>query len=191
MRISFGTVLILILILTYASLISFFGVLLTSRWEFTVSTNKTDYAVGEEVQITMSLKNTGYLPQSIASAVPNPAIILIKRVPRAGYSNGYGGQYENKPVIWCFPYPLTSLELNQTMFTIAANHSLIRTFIWNQSWFESYNVTGWFVAGGYQLHAIIPQANVSDIVWEITTENPQALQFSASTEFNVSLPAHN
>jgi hypothetical protein len=46
-------------------------VVATPRWSFSVSTDKSTYALGEPVQITVTLENHGYIPQTFTSAMGN------------------------------------------------------------------------------------------------------------------------
>jgi hypothetical protein len=115
LKLSFGAVLIVILVLVLGVMLSFFWVLLTPKWSFTIATNKAFYSIGEDVQITVSLKNMGYLPQSITTAFTSPIIVSVEQ---------YSAQ------AWFAP---PHVEISQTTFTLAPDQSLTRTFVWNGS----------------------------------------------------------
>jgi hypothetical protein len=136
LKLSFGGVLIIILVLVVGVMLSFFFVLLTPRWSFTIATNKAVYAIGEDVQITVTLKNAGCLPQSITSAFTDPVIISVEE---------FGAQ------AWFAP---SSVQTNQTTFTVAPDQSLTRTFVWNGSWRNQERHSG-----TYSIKAVIPSAN--------------------------------
>ena len=136
LKLSFGGVLIIILVLVVGVMLSFFFVLLTPRWSFTIATNKAVYAIGEDVQITVTLKNMGCLPQSITSAFTDPVIVSVE---------------EGGAQAWFAP---SSVQTNQTTFTIAPDQSLTRTFVWNGSWGNQERHSG-----RYSVKAAIPSAN--------------------------------
>jgi hypothetical protein len=137
LKLSFGGVLIIILVLVVSVTLSFFFVLLTPRWSFTVATSKAVYAIGEDVEITVTLKNMGYLSRSIASAFTHPVIVWVKE--------------EGGAQAWYAP---SSVQANQTTFTLAAGQSLTRTFVWNGSYYDDLRLPG-----NYSVHAAIPNAN--------------------------------
>jgi hypothetical protein len=142
-------------------MISFFWILLTPRWSFTIATNKTVYAIGEDVQITVTLKNTGYIPQTITSANPDPVVVKAE-------SSG--------SLVWVSP---RYFQIDQASFTIAPDQPLIRSFVWNQTWY--YNQEG-ARSGRYYIMAIIPNANINEI-GHILTGSDQ--QFHTYTEINI------
>ena len=90
----------------------FFG---TPKWSFTLSTDKSTYAENETVQITVTLKNLGYVPLSFPSTVDPPLIVTI--------SDFRGGTDWYSSVAYH----------NRTTFTISPGQSLTRTFAWNQT----------------------------------------------------------
>ena len=136
LKLPFGGVLLIILVLVVGVTLSFFFVLLTPRWSFTITTDKAVYAIGETVQITVTLKNTGCLPQSITSAFTDPVIVSVE---------------EGGAQAWFAP---SSVQTNQTTFTIAPDQSLTRTFVWNGSWGNQERHSG-----RYSVKAAIPSAN--------------------------------
>jgi heme/copper-type cytochrome/quinol oxidase subunit 4 len=52
-------------------------VIVTPRWSFSVSTDKNTYRLGEEVKITASLKNLGFITFFFKSRVSEPVLVLI------------------------------------------------------------------------------------------------------------------
>lgn len=160
MKLSVGWVLIIILFLVVAVMLSFFWVVLTPRWSFTVAANKAVYAIGEDVQITVTLKNMGYIPQSITSAVANPVIVWV---------DGEGGDQK-----WYAPY---HIPIDQTTFTIASDQSLTRTFTWNQSWYNQVRYPG-----QYRVRAAIPNAGIVGIS---DVGDSSGRQFYAYTAINI------
>jgi len=83
--------------------------IVTPKWSFSVSTDKSTYRLGESVQITVSLENIGFITHSFESSISEPVVVSID-------------------TIWYSPYHLTRTE-----FTIPPGQSLVRTFIWNQT----------------------------------------------------------
>jgi plastocyanin domain-containing protein len=159
MRLSFGMVLIIILVLVVACLLSFFWVLLTPRWSFTIVTSKISYANGEDVQITVTLKNMGYIPQSITSAITSPVVVTVKK---------------DGAFVWYAP---RDFQINQTTFTIAPNQPLIRVFVWNQSWNDQKSYTG-----EYFIIAAIPNPKIVEIS---DVDTGSGRQFYTFTEINL------
>jgi len=87
--------------------------IVTPKWSFSVTTDKSTYSLGESVQITVTLKNVGFIDQSFTSAVDVPFVVSVR-------------MYDI--TIWYSPY-----NRNPTEFTIAPHQSLERTFTWNQT----------------------------------------------------------
>lgn len=159
MKLSFGAILIIVLILVASAMLSFFWVLLTPRWLFTIATDKADYAIGENVQITVTLRNTGYLPQSVISAVTGPVIVSVE---------------EFSAQVWWAP---ADIKINQTTFTLTPNQFLVRTFVWNGSrWSQERH------PGTYTVKAMIPNAQIHAIS-DVDTEDGR--QFYAYTTINI------
>jgi hypothetical protein len=159
LKLSVGWVLIIILFLVVAVTLSFFWVVLTPRWSFTVATNKAVYAIGEDVQITVTLKNMGYIPQSITSAVASPVIVWVD---------------QESAQAWYAPY---NVQIDQTTFTIASDQSLTRTFTWNQSWYNQVRYPG-----QYRVRAAIPNAGIVGIS---DVGDSSGRQFYAYTAINI------
>jgi len=147
----------LILVLVVGVTLSFFWILLTPRWSFTIATNKAVYAIGEEVQITATLKNTGYIPQTITSGFTSLVIVWVERLP-------------DDVQVWYAP---SHVQTNQTTFMIDPEQSLTRTFIWNGSWVNQVR---------YSFKAAIPSANAVRMS-DVDTE--EGRQFYAQIEINI------
>lgn len=117
--------------------------ILTPRWSFSVSTDKSTYRSGETVKITVCLKNTGFITHSFESRVNKPVVISIEY------------QYTENPTItsqvWYSPY-----HINVTAFSIGPNECLERDFIWNQTNIHSPEKE--IKPGIYQIKAYVPRA---------------------------------
>lgn len=159
LKLSFGAVLIIALILVVSAMLSFFWVLLTPRWSFTIATNKAVYVLDENVQITVTLKNTGYLSQSVTSGVTDPVIVSVE---------------EFSAQAWWAP---DDIQINQTTFTIAPNQSLTRVFIWDGYWWNHERH-----AGTYTVKATIPNAQIHEIS---DVDSPGGRQFYAYTAIDI------
>jgi len=150
MKISFGVILIIVLVLLIASILSFFWVVLTPRWSFTVTTDKTSYTSTDDIRFTVTLKNTGYISQTITSGITQPVAVWIEVTAENGWWN---------PAVWDNGRPPNHLEPANTVFTILAGNVLTRTFEFNQS----------LIAQGYKsgpytirIDAVIPKADTPD-----------------------------
>jgi hypothetical protein len=88
---------------------------ITPRWSFSVTTDKPTYELGENIQITVTLKNLGFIDQSFTSAVDVPFVVSVQQM------------YDIIP-IWYSPY-----NRNPTEFTVPPHQSLERIFTWNQT----------------------------------------------------------
>ena len=84
------------------------------RWSLSVYTDKNTYRLGENVQITVTLENLGFITQSFKSSISGPIAVSI--------------EYGILSQVWYSPY-----NLNRTEFTIAPHQTLERTFVWNQT----------------------------------------------------------
>ena len=161
MRLSFGLVLIIILVLVVGCLLSFFWILLTPRWSFTIATNKTVYAIGENVQITVTLRNTGYLPQSITSAISDPVVVTADSF---------------NALAWAAPW---DVQISQTSYTIAPDQPLIRVFVNGTS--HGITIKRDSLENTISM-PVIPNAHIDEI-GDIYFGSDQ--QFSAYTEINI------
>lgn len=92
-------------------------IVITPKWAFKLTTGKSSYSLGENVQITVTLENLGYTPHSITSSITNPVKVSMEdaRAPGAWQ-------------VWFSPY-----QVNKTTFTVSPNQPLVRTFTWNQT----------------------------------------------------------
>ncbi|MDH5449191.1 MAG: hypothetical protein OEX01_09370, partial [Candidatus Bathyarchaeota archaeon] len=116
----------------------------TPRWSFTVSTDKTIYMLGENVTITATLTNNGYITHSFTS---------IDKVPIQIYV-----QYS-----W-FSIWYSDSNAGKTEFSIGPRESIQRTVVWNQTTWEHF---GWGVSklvpitttGEYYVYAAIFDAD--------------------------------
>jgi hypothetical protein len=88
----------------------------TPRWSFTVSTDKTVYKLGENVTITATLTNNGYITHSFTSSYKDPILI--------------GFNYEKH---WFGVVFISNMQRNKTEFSIAPGQSIQRTMVWNQT----------------------------------------------------------
>lgn len=136
-RLLLGLTLLVIVALTiYAT-----WFVLTPNWVFGVRADKSSYRLGERVQITVTLENHGFVPQSITSLTANPVVVAV---------------YDLTPTqMWYSPY-----LLNETTFSISPGQALVRTFVWNQTNLVNpgfWNTT--YKAGTYQIEAFIPKSN--------------------------------
>ncbi len=118
-------IIVLALIVIGIGLISLYSVwvIIAPKWELSVATDRVIYELGEEVQITVSIKNLGFIDHSFTTVVGDPVVIEILN---------YEGQHD--PRIWSTltPQNLGSPALRD--FTLSSHQSLERTFIWNQTW---------------------------------------------------------
>lgn len=110
-----------VLILTFAIMVIAATVthsvwtVVTPRWSFSVSTDKSTYSLGENVKITASLENLGFITHSFKSSIRDPVVVSITKA----YSTSQ---------VWFSPF-----HFEETEFTIPTHQSLERTFIWNQT----------------------------------------------------------
>lgn len=119
---------------------------ITPKWSFSVTTDKSTYALGEDVRITASLQNLGFITHSFESALRNPVMVSVEYQPTENPTSTIQ--------VWYSPY-----HWEITQLSIAPNQSLERHFIWNQTntanpWF--WNAS--YMPGTYQLVAFIPDA---------------------------------
>ena len=119
--------------------------IITPKWSFSVTTDKSTYELGENVQITVTLKNLGFIGQSFKSSLSDPIAVSVEIV------------HENPTLTtqaWYGPY-----HPDATEFTVSSHQSLERTFTWNQTWTTNLwlyqNQTR--VPGTYIIRAFIPK----------------------------------
>jgi len=105
------------LIIISATITQTFAIIVAPRWSFSVYTDKSTYRLGENVTISVYLKNTGFITHSFLPVTGNTRHESIV----------VGAQMTSSPV-W---YSLVYLE--NANRTIRPNQILQRTFIWNQT----------------------------------------------------------
>ena len=116
------------------------------NWAFTISTDKRSYKLGEEVHITVSLENQGFIAHSFESGLSDPIVVSIEY------------QYTDNPFttqVWYNHY-----NEDPTVFSIQPGQFLERVFLWNQT--NTVNPWLWNMtcrAGTYQIWALIPRVN--------------------------------
>jgi hypothetical protein len=126
--------------------------IVTPRWSFSVTTDKNTYRLGEEVKITVSLKNLGFVTHSFKSRVIEPVFIIIEY------------EYTDHTIpVWC-----SSVHEIITGFSIKPNQSLERNFVWNQTKSVNIEFGEEIEPGGYYIKTFIPSA---DSTMPITVDN--------------------
>lgn len=119
-------------------------IIVTPRWVFEVSTDKAEYALGEEVEITVTLKNEGFVSHSFVSSIDEPVMVTVRY-----------GQLDGVEVWFNLFSANYSIPRNQTQFVLGAGQSLTRIYKWNQT-----NIHGWpwngTRAGKYAILAFVP-----------------------------------
>jgi len=115
--------------------------LVSPRWSFSVTTDKTAYRFGENVFITVFLENVGLLTQSFESSISDPVVVSIQKE---------GSQ------VW-----YSQFHFNTTHFSLGSREKIERNFVWNQS--SIYSWVG-IEPGAYYVIAFIPKGElISDI----------------------------
>jgi hypothetical protein len=117
-------------------------IVIVPQWTFVVTTDKSSYHLGEEVQISVSLANHGLISRSFTSPIANPVVVAVYEVSETSDTN-----------VWYSP-PFG----NETTYVISAGQALVRTFTWNQT--NTVNTAFWnttYKAGQYLVDAFIPQ----------------------------------
>ena len=137
--------------------------IVTPRWSFSVTTDKSTYTLGESVKITASLKNLGFITHFFKSRISDPVWIIIR-------------EYYFSPVWWS-PYNKSVAE-----FSIWPSQSLERNFIWNQT-NMLYPEKG-IQPGNYSIGAFIPLGD-SPISWSVDIEDYP--HFWAGTIINITI----
>jgi hypothetical protein len=128
----------------------------TPRWSFSVSTDKPAYILGEDVQITVSLENGGFVTHSFKSSFSDPIIISIERFMLRQ--------------VWYSPF-----HHEITEFTVPSRQSLEWTFIWNQT-NKNYPEKE-IEPGKYYIRAVIESVTSDSPFWDPL--------FSAATSINI------
>jgi hypothetical protein len=114
--------------------------IVTPRWAFSVTTDKNTYRLGENVTITVTLKNHGLIAHSFKSSISDPVVIHIMTNMLTS--------------IWYTPY-----HYNITEFTVFPNHPLERTFVWNQAKSVNIEFGKEIEPGTYHIRAHIPSSS--------------------------------
>ena len=122
----------------------------TPRWSFVVSTDKTTYRPGEPVAITVYLKNNGMISHSFKSALGNPVFISV--------------EYQYSPSI-PFLHQVYYSPFNRTItaFAVEPDKTLERSFLWNQT--DIYSPEQEIEQGLYWIQALIPGESASTTFW--------------------------
>lgn len=94
--------------------------IVTPRWSFSVTTDKSTYELGENVQITVTLKNLGFIAHSFESSLSDPVWISIEY------------QHPENPTVTLQVW-YSQFHKNTTEFSIKPKETLERNFIWNQT----------------------------------------------------------
>ncbi len=113
------------------------------KWSFSVTTDRSAYGVGENVEITVSLKNVGFIPHSFKSRTTGPVVISVEY------------QHSEDPTsriqVWYSPF-----QENITEFSVGPNLNLERHFTWNQTKSENIWSGEEIEPGTYWVVAFIP-----------------------------------
>lgn len=117
---------------------------ITPKWSFAVATDKSSYRFGEDVKITVSLKNLGLFIHSFKSALSDPVLVSVAS--------------KRHSQVWYSPYHRSITE-----FSIGPKESLERNFIWNQTNIHSPEKE--IGPGIYYIKAFIPSER-ADIGWD-------------------------
>jgi len=114
--------------------------IISPQWLFSVTTDKSTYSLGEDVTVTVSLKNLGFITHSFKSSLSDPIVIGIDSI--------------DHDQVW---YSL--FHENVTQFLIEPGHDLERTFVWNQT-IRNPSAVGETVGQGvYYIEAFIPDVD--------------------------------
>jgi len=116
-------------------------IIVTPSWSFSVTTDKSTYRLGEHVEITVSLRNTGFITHSFESGVPEPAIVSVYLVTSQ---------------VWYSAYH----EGVAQVFSLEPNGLLERDIVWNQT--NIYFPDKKIEAGTYFVEAFIPSRSSSN-----------------------------
>jgi len=129
--------------------------IMTPRWSFEVTTNKTVYSLGEDVQITVTLKNIGYVSSSFTAQVDNPILVSVEYT----YPTSPTAKYQ----VWYTPF-----QEIETTFTVSPSQPLVRTYTWNQTNTQVpqfWNTT--YKAGTCYIEAFIPKKGTGSWEWNM------------------------
>lgn len=163
-RILLLTTSITIIAITITNLV---WIVITPKWTYSVTTDKSSYKMGEDLKIAVSLRNMGYITHSFKSRISNPVVVSIEYQPTEDPTSTIQ--------VWYSPF-----ESEVTEFSVGPNSSLDRHFIWTQTptanlWFSEE-----IKPGIYQIHAFIPHVDSFHV-----SSNPL---FYAETSINITSP---
>lgn len=134
--------------------------IITPNWSFSVSTDKSIYNVGEQVQIRASLENHGFISHSFASSMCDPIVVTVSYVHT---------KPTTKTEVWFSHHIYSSWKAE---FIIPPHQSVERSFTWNQSNIHRPDIK--IKAGTYLVEAIIPSRQVGvdeNLFWAWTYIN--------------------
>ncbi len=133
-------------------------VIVTPRWVFSVTTDKSTYELGENMQITVTLQNLGFIAHSFRSSLSDPVWISVE----------YKRPGTIPTQVWYSHY-----HENITEFSIKPKESLERTFVWNQT--HEVNLGIWngeeIKPGTYRVVARIPKDECYNLFFARTSIN--------------------
>jgi hypothetical protein len=139
-KVLLGLILLVIVALTsYAAL--FVLSLTRANWVFVLATDESSYSLGQEVLITVTLENHGFVSHSITSPTSDPVVVAYTISPVD----------LSERMVWSNPY-----SFEETTFSVSPGQALVRTYVWNQTnsaqpWL--WNAT--YEAGTYLIEATI------------------------------------
>ncbi len=114
-------------------------VVATPNWSFTVTTDKAVYKLGENITITATLRNLGYITHSFKSSLSDPILVTVP---------------SDSPYFYYVYYSQHNSSISE--FSIESNGLLKREFVWNQTDQQYGNQTS---PGTYFVGAYIPDGN--------------------------------
>jgi hypothetical protein len=136
--------------------------IITPKWNFKLTTDKSNYSLGENVTITATLENTGYFTQSFTSIYAQPIQVVI--------SNEYWGVWES------------DFEKSNTTITIPAGHTVTATYVWNQTNTISPDLWGIskYRAGKYLVEVFVAALGRPQVyIWGYQSERYPLLLYSS------------
>lgn len=122
------------------------SVVITPKWAFSVTTDKSYYRIGEDLKIMVSLTNMGYITHFFKSGISNPVVVSIEYQPTEDPTNTIQ--------VWYSPY-----EREVTEFSVGPNSSLDRHFTWNQTPTANLWYSEEVKPGIYRIQAFIPNVD--------------------------------
>ena len=126
-------------------------IIVVPNWSFSVSTDKTTYSLGEDVEITVTLRNMGFITHSFKSEVKVIYVSIRNR------STGIHVWY-------------SSYHLEDMVFSLEPNQILQGNFLWNQT--NIHQPEEEIEPGKYRIDARIPESDWDyDLFWTKTYIN--------------------